>query len=408
MKSSQSESIFNQHRRMTIEKELLTIFGISDTLPDELKPQQRSYHAFEPENKCGALLGLLRHAPDEQDRQLIRDIVERNTGTTATYVTRQRAKDSLNNEDDKTKANEAKKLELLQVLEKLLDKYVGPFYRNYRIPSSRQPSAESISSSSSSVEQSKRVAALKDADKISKDSSISSKQKRFSRQVGDRDKCCCFCWRETSLEAAHIVAQKNIHMEHDTDSILIRSELESLYDVRNGICLCKNCHDDFDQLVAYIETGSEPWHVEYIDRGTCIAEENYARAVSGRNICAKRLKRKPLINDVLYLDFGNDDSTKPSQIALQFHKTACLIWKMAGGADKPIEDDLDDVDDGEWEEDLKQVPYDTGNLERADRMNMFFESLQNIEESEEIKASIRDKTPSSVVFSSEEIEKPQK
>ena len=44
----------------------------------------------------------------------------------------------------------------------------------------------------------------------------------------------------------------------------------------------------------------------------------------------------------------NDPKNLPNRKALEFHKTACLIWRMAGGAEEDddySEDDYDDVVD---------------------------------------------------------------
>ena len=41
----------------------------------------------------------------------------------------------------------------------------------------------------------------------------------------------------------------------------------------------------------------------------------------------------------------NDQELQPSRIALERHKTACLIWRMAGGAESEDEDYDDDGED---------------------------------------------------------------
>jgi hypothetical protein len=42
----------------------------------------------------------------------------------------------------------------------------------------------------------------------------------------------------------------------------------------------------------------------------------------------------------------NNPALQPNHNALQFHKTACLIWRMAGGAESEDEECSDD-DDGD-------------------------------------------------------------
>jgi hypothetical protein len=41
----------------------------------------------------------------------------------------------------------------------------------------------------------------------------------------------------------------------------------------------------------------------------------------------------------------NDQGLQPNRKALEFHKTACLIWRMAGGAEEEEEYCPDDDDD---------------------------------------------------------------
>ncbi len=42
----------------------------------------------------------------------------------------------------------------------------------------------------------------------------------------------------------------------------------------------------------------------------------------------------------------NDPTLAPKRTALNFHKTACLIWKMAGGADVEVDDDKEEDSNG--------------------------------------------------------------
>jgi hypothetical protein len=53
--------------------------------------------------------------------------------------------------------------------------------------------------------------------------------------------------------------------------------------------------------------------------------------------------------------FQNNPTKLPNRNALEFHKAACLIWRMAGGAETDEEYCSDD-------EDL--VPVDTAELKR--------------------------------------------
>jgi hypothetical protein len=61
----------------------------------------------------------------------------------------------------------------------------------------------------------------------------------------------------------------------------------------------------------------------------------------------------------------NDQTILPNRNALEFHKTACLIWRMAGGSEPDEEycsdDDYYDDDD---DDDDEQVPVDTAALRK--------------------------------------------
>ena len=64
-------------------------------------------------------------------------------------------------------------------------------------------------------------------------------------------------------------------------------------------------------------------------------------------VCEDGRKATELTGDMALYFVHNDDHIQPNRLALKFHKAACLIWRMAGGAE---EDEkycsLDDGDDG--------------------------------------------------------------
>ena len=320
----------------SIETQLLAVFGIK-TPPDDLKPEVRTYSAFIDENKCGVLLGVLRHAVDQRDSRSICTILDANI------------------------SNELKKEKLLLKVQKFLDKYVRPFYKHYRASSSRTPSVEHIIAEN----------------EASKHTPTSSQHKKFSEAVKKRDQYCCFCWDDGALHAAHIIAQKNIRIEQNIDSILRRSKISNFYDVKNGICLCAKCHDYFDKLVFYVNTDSEPWCVEFIEKGDDGVKKFKIRIFNSRKTESVFVHKQPRDDGVLDVQFGTKRSIWPSKVALNFHRAACLIWKMAGGAEIPT---FEEFDDDEWDDSLERMPYDTGKLDMADKMDMFFDSLVNADE----------------------------
>lgn len=74
-----------------------------------------------------------------------------------------------------------------------------------------------------------------------------SYQSRFRNEILQRDEDICrACSEKDCGEAAHI-----IDVEHSfTEEYLMRNyEIMSVYDPRNGIILCKNCHSDYDRFI---------------------------------------------------------------------------------------------------------------------------------------------------------------
>ncbi|KAJ3318542.1 hypothetical protein HDV06_000425 [Boothiomyces sp. JEL0866] len=53
---------------------------------------------------------------------------------------------------------------------------------------------------------------------------------------------------------------------------------------------------------------------------------------------------------------NNNESIQPNRAALAFHKTACLIWQMAGGAESE--------DDECWDD--EPGPVNTAELRKSD------------------------------------------
>lgn len=93
----------------------------------------------------------------------------------------------------------------------------------------------------------------------SNSSARGSQQKRFSNDVLKRDgEECVFCADRNvdNLEAAHIidVAKGKSACIYDTNELLESCQLLSLYDIANGLTLCRTCHRVFDAHLCCIDS----------------------------------------------------------------------------------------------------------------------------------------------------------
>jgi hypothetical protein len=178
----------------------------------------------------------------------------------------------------------------------------------------------------------------------------------LKKAVVERDGQCLFCWTSRSCEGAHIITQKIQECEYDESSILARADLKSKHAVQNGLLLCSVCHCQFDLLKIYVHevTVGGKLAVRFINATNDDNDVELRRA--RKTTKWSRMGNAEFIADQrsieedgeMLLYFINDDPTlQPNRKALQFHKTACLIWRMAGGAEPDEEYCSDcDSDDG--------------------------------------------------------------
>ncbi|EGF80311.1 hypothetical protein BATDEDRAFT_35170 [Batrachochytrium dendrobatidis JAM81] len=134
-----------------------------------------------------------------------------------------------------------------------------------------------------------------DLDYVAKVSELQHKD--LNKVVEKRDSVCLFCWNKLSLQGAHIISQKNIGMAYNEPSILLRAGLTQKHQIQNGLLLCIKCHDQFGKLKQYVDVVDDKLVIKVINE----------------------------TNDLT--------SDKHKKNALEFHKTACLIWCMTGGAE---------------------------------------------------------------------------
>ncbi|KAJ3411221.1 hypothetical protein HDV05_002565, partial [Chytridiales sp. JEL 0842] len=180
--------------------------------------------------------------------------------------------------------------------------------------------------------------------------------------VSARDGVCLFCWGHKSLQACHIIAQKRVVLAATTDIALLQAaDLTHLHQVQNGLLLCAVCHDEFDKLQMYVDVVSGKMAVKLINRTNDANDPTHQLDL--QDIASKRLFKKHAMfqNDdrraleddsemALYFK-DNEPSIRPSLKALELHKAASLIWRMAGGAEEDSDDEWDDGDgDGDGDD----------------------------------------------------------
>ena len=183
--------------------------------------------------------------------------------------------------------------------------------------------------------------------------------------VEERDAACLFCWEMRNLECAHIIAKKNIAIEYDESPILQRASLIHKHQVQNGLLLCKNCHNQYDLLKRYVDIVDEKLvfkvvnesndsndlkskkHLIWLDAIDRIKKSREGEIGSRMNLVCKDGRTAAGNYDEMVLYFvENNPNILPNRKALEFNKTACLIWRMAGGSEPDEEYCSDDDDQG--------------------------------------------------------------
>ncbi len=182
---------------------------------------------------------------------------------------------------------------------------------------------------------------------------------KFRENLDNRDGACLFCWGTKELEACHIIARKSILISTDVSSTLKRCGLERKNQIQNGFRLCMVCHGEFNELKRYVDVVDDRLVLKVVNESDDPKSDKFkdwecvvGSLAANRDIW-KRLwtdgRQAVEANGEMALYFKqNDPKNLPNRKALEFHKTACLIWRMAGGAEEDddySEDDYDDVVD---------------------------------------------------------------
>lgn len=247
--------------------------------------------------------------------------------------------------------------------------YILPFHKSYSDASVCNTPVISRTSSRSG---------LYDAEYVPEERELTHTDLKDS--VLDRDKVCLFCWEFGEVEAAHLFAQKSIALAYDEPSLFVRAGMQQKHEIRNGLLLCKVCHSSFDRLKLYVDVLNDKLILNVVNYsilpndGKHMEWENTVRKLQAiRSVFERHWadidRRKALQpNGEMALYFvKNNPNLLPNKDALRFHKTACLIWRMSGGAEPNDEYCSDDEELG---------PVDTQALKLRFNVHDSHETLQ--------------------------------
>ncbi|KAI8922850.1 hypothetical protein BC831DRAFT_473933 [Entophlyctis helioformis] len=293
----------------SIKARLVALYGITD--PDAIpSPLPFSEWATKPEskvNKLGFLCGILLYGEDAHKSEL-RGLLQH---------------------DETFHQNEQ------AFISRMFDYYIRPFHLAYNYGSEcRTPLAVSQSGSAESLD----------------GNSAEPTHYKLKKLLQARDGGCLFCWRHSPCAASHIITQQSAH---GIDAALTRAGLRWMHQVQNGLLLCLNCRGDFGRFRVYVDEVGGDLVVAFAV--TSHEQQRRLRTDPMRPLLAFRRsvqddwevadhRTQPEHDQVPHIRFLTDDpASRPNRTALEFHKAACLIWKMAG-AGYPDEEycDFDD------------------------------------------------------------------
>jgi hypothetical protein len=289
----------------------------------EYIPQQREKSQWKPENNFGFLLGIIAFGINTHKTQLHSLLVSRQF------------------EDQEQ-----------SFIDAMFDCYIRPFHKSYNTDSESCHTPFTVSSRTPS-----RNNATEDLYYVPEEKELLHKD--LKKAVAKRDGVCLFCWDKLECEGAHIIAQKNIPNAYDESSLLQRAGLTQKHQIQNGLLLCNNCHSQFDKLKRYVDVDGDKLVVKVVNETndeTSDKHKEWKEIVEDLEVIRKaREKRWTNIDNrkavetngemALYF-IQNIPNKLPNRNALEFHKAACMIWKMAGGAEKDEEYCSDDEDLG--------------------------------------------------------------
>ena len=249
-------------------------------------------------------------------------------------------------------------------IDSMFDYYIRPFHKSYNKDSESCHTPFTLLSMTIS-----RTDSKEDLDYVPEEKELFHED--LKKAVVKRDVVCLFCWGKWGCEGAHIIAQKNVSTAYDESSVLQRAGLTLKHQVQNGLLLCQICHGQFDKLKRYVDVFDDKLvvkvvnetndttsdkHIEWIITVNYLKEQ---RMILERTWIGIDNRKAVEINGELALYFVQNNPTKlPNRQALEFHKAACMIWRMAGGA----ETEEKYSEDEDLNADL--IPVDTAPLKR--------------------------------------------
>ncbi|KAJ3249702.1 hypothetical protein HK103_004498, partial [Boothiomyces macroporosus] len=294
-------------------------------LDENAIPEKNERGKWKLPNKLGFLLGIILEGLEEDVQAL--------------YELLNKSQEEVERELELSPENLLKSILYTPTfIDRLFNFYIATFHKNYSDAESCHTPATSRPSSAESIE--------KEPKELT--------HKNLKDSVSKRDSVCLFCWNTLECEGAHIIAQKIINTAtNDESSVLTRCGLQNKHQIQNGMLLCKICHSQFDKLKRYADEVDGKLVVKIVNETNDTTSEKHRKWKRDvRNLKNNRISNLEDWNDdrQAILDNGemplyfvnNNESIQPNRAALAFHKTACLIWRMAGGAETEDEECWDD------------------------------------------------------------------
>ncbi|KAJ3253880.1 hypothetical protein HK103_007680 [Boothiomyces macroporosus] len=294
-------------------------------LDENAIPEKNERGKWKLPNKLGFLLGIILEGLEE-DVQALDELLNRN-------------QEEVEKELELSPENLLKStLYIPTFIDRLFNFYIATFHKNYSDSESCRTPASSRPSSAESI--------TKEPKELT--------HKNLKNNVEKRDGVCLFCWDVLECEGSHIISQKTINpVPDDESSVLTKCGLQNKHQIQNGMLLCNKCHSQFDKLKRYVDEVDGRLVVKIVNETNDTTSEKHRKWKRDvRNLKNNRISNLEDWNDdrQAILDNGemplyfvnNNESIQPNRAALAFHKTACLIWRMAGGAETEDEECWDD------------------------------------------------------------------
>lgn len=305
-------------------------------------PTERKKSQWLAENKRGFFLGIIQEGEDSHIVQI------HNLLATSQFTEQQIL--STNSRDTQHPRT---------FIDDLFARYILPFNKDY--------SDSSSCNTLLTLKEPSRSNSADDMDYVPDERKLPHND--LKKALGERDEACLFCWNKKNVKTSHIIAQKDIPIVFKEQSVLERAGLTQKHQVQNGLLLCSNCHDDFDRLQRYVDVVDEKLVVKLINNSALPNDHKHTeweRAVRDLK-GARRLREEDWTdrqavepNGEVALYFVRNNATKlPNRAALKFHKAACLIWRMSGGAESEDEHSSNDDHEGHV-----SVDYRTKGIEK--------------------------------------------